>query len=423
MKKIVYNLEFLIETALHIGSGILSPETGAGIIAQNGAGEYYIPGTSFAGLFFERLWHLNNENEDDVYNTLMGKVEMENSNENKKYYNTGSPIVFRSSIIEKPELMIRDRVKINRKLRTAEYESKFSVWQINPHIHKEPLIIKAICEIDLSSFIIDDMRQASNINKKIDYNIVITTVEKVFNSWNKEGLFIGGYSSSGMGWATLKSATKNSESVLRDDIKKDLHSVFKTWDVILEVKNESDGYGTNGLLIRGGDEQLSFRYNEGKTNINQSPISEINPQIDAVFMHDGKQLFIPGSSLKGAISFYLDKYGKTERLKNLLGQEKSDVGGKVFFKDLYPTNYKSKHLLTIERHAEDEFTRAILGTSKFDEECLFNTTFEGQIRCYANDEKEVGNMIAFIKDLCDNRMISIGAGSCYPKITIKEKEN
>ncbi len=423
MKKIVYNLEFLIETALHIGSGILSPETGAGIIAQNGAGEYYIPGTSFAGLFFERLWHLNNENEDDVYNTLMGKVEMENSNENKKYYNTGSPIVFRSSIIEKPELMIRDRVKINRKLRTAEYESKFSVWQINPHIHKEPLIIKAICEIDLSSFIIDDMRQASNINKKIDYNIVITTVEKVFNSWNKEGLFIGGYSSSGMGWATLKSATKNSESVLRDDIKKDLPSVFKTWDVILEVKNESDGYGTNGLLIRGGDEQLSFRYNEGKTNINQSPISEINPQIDAVFMHDGKQLFIPGSSLKGAISFYLDKYGKTEWLKNLLGQEKSDVGGKVFFKDLYPTNYKSKHLLTIERHAEDEFTRAILGTSKFDEECLFNTTFEGQIRCYANDEKEVGNMIAFIKDLCDNRMISIGAGSCYPKITIKEKEN
>ena len=78
---------------------------------------------------------------------------------------------------------------------------------------------------------------------------------------------------------------------------------------------------------------------------------------------------------------------------------------------------------TPTHHAEDEFTRAILGTSKFDEECLFNTTFEGQIRCYANDEKEVGNMIAFIKDLCDNRMISIGAGSCYPKITIKEKEN
>ena len=417
MRKIVYNLEFKIETALHIGSGILSPETGAGIIAQNGAGEYYVPGTSLAGLFFERLYHLNKQNENDIYNTLMGKVEMENSDKNKKYYNTGSPIIFRSSIIEEPELMIRDRVKINRKLRTAEYQSKFSVWQINP------LIIKATCEIDLSSFIIDDMRQASKINNKIDYNIVITTVERVFNSWNKEGLFIGGYSSSGMGWATLQSATKNGESVLREEIRKDLPSVFKTWDIILEVNKESDDYGTNGLLIRGGDEQISFRYNEWKNNITQSPISEINPQIDAVFMHDGKQLFIPGSSFKGAISFCLDKYGKIEWLKNLLGQEKSDVGGKVFFKDLYPTNYKSKHLLTIERHAEDEFTRAILGTSKFDEECLFNTTFEGQIRCYANDEKEVCDMIAFIKDLCEKRVISIGAGSCYPKITIKEQEN
>ncbi len=416
MKKIVYNLEFNIETALHIGSGILSPETGAGIIAQNGAGEYYIPGTSLAGLFFARLYHLNKQNEDDIYNTLMGKVEMENSDKNKKYYNTGSPIVFRSSIIEEPELMIRDRVKINRKLRTAEYQSKFSVWQINP------LIIKATCEIDLSSFIIDDMRQASKINNKIDYNIVITTVERVFNSWNKEGLFIGGYSSSGMGWATLQSATKNGESVLREEIKKDLPSVFKTWDIILEVKSESDKYGTSGLLIRGGDEQLSYRYYEGKTNSDQNQISDIDPLIDAVFMHNGKQLFIPGSSLKGAISFYLDKYGKKEWLKNILGQYESDVGGKVFFKDLYPTNYESEHLLTIERHAEDEFTRAILGTSKFDEECLFNTSFKGQIRCYNTDAKDVSYMIAFIKELCKNRMISIGAGSCYPQITISEQE-
>lgn len=423
MKKIVYNLEFLIETALHIGSGILSPETGAGTIVQNGMGEYYIPGTTLAGLFFERLYHLNKQNEDDIYKTLIGKVEIEGS-ENKKTFYIGSTLVFRSSIIKEPELMIRDRVKINRKLRTAEYESKFSVWQINPHIHKEPLIIKAICEIDLSSFVIDNLRQSGNIQKKIDPSIAITTVENVFNSWNKEGLFIGGYSSSGMGWAKLKSATKDGETILQDEIKRKLPSVFKTWDIILEVNKESDDYGTNGLLIRGGDEQISFRYNEWKNNITQSPISEINPQIDAVFMHDGKQLFIPGSSLKGAISFCLDKYGKIEWLKNLLGQEKSDVGGKVFFKDLYPTNYKPEHLLTIERHAEDEFTRAILGTSKFNEECLFNTTFEGQIRCYANDEKEVGNMIAFIKeDLCEKRVISIGAGSCYPKITIKEQEN
>ncbi len=96
-------------------------------------------------------------------------------------------------------------------------------------------------------------------------------------------------------------------------------------------------------------------------------------------------------------------------------------------------NDEKKHLLNIERHAEDEFTRAVLGSSKFNEERLFYAKVEGEIRVPLSfyngidsiDKKpmkeKIINMMNFLKQGCDKRLISLGANGCYPKITIEEE--
>ena len=52
--KILYNFQVKLNTALHIGTGLDSP-VGAAEILKNGKGEFFIPGTTIAGLFFDTL--------------------------------------------------------------------------------------------------------------------------------------------------------------------------------------------------------------------------------------------------------------------------------------------------------------------------------------------------------------------------------
>ena len=413
MAKTIFKLSFEIETALHIGTGNLTPEVGVAEIIQNGAGEYYIPGSTFAGLFFDRLRRLQGKGK--VYSALMGIEENAVSKSNKKSQpqaSHASPLIFRSAVITDARLMVRDHVKINRKLKAAADGAKFAHWQISPHRGKEALTIETICELDLHSYLADDLKPSkSTIKNTVSVDEMSSAIQAVFFSWQHEGLFIGAFASSGMGWAKLKTVCENGEILEPVTIPSD---VFKSWEVTLEIGDEAEGYGTNGLLIKAGDGQLSFHY--------QDTYSDLDPMLDAVFLHDEKQLFIPGSSLKGAISFYIDKYHKDKGwLESILGQDGANAG-KLYFKDLFPDVYTSEHLVTIERHAEDEFTRAILGKGKFDEERLFRTTFKGEIRAYKSDPKinEIEDMIAFINNLLIRRVFTIGAQACCPKVTIRK---
>ena len=55
--KTLYRLKTSLSTALHIGRGAES-STGAAELLKDGSGDYFIPGTTIAGLFFDRLLDL-----------------------------------------------------------------------------------------------------------------------------------------------------------------------------------------------------------------------------------------------------------------------------------------------------------------------------------------------------------------------------
>jgi len=415
MNRKCLKLTFEFDTALHIGSGTLAPETGSSEVLQNGAGEYLIPGSTFAGLFFERLARLKGHNSEE-YAKLQGSRQVEKNEQRRATH--ASPLIFRSATLANANLMVRDHVKIDRRLKSAEDGKKFAHWQISPHWDGKPLQVETMLELDLNSYQEDFLNPRGVNIKKADIpqtDQLLDTVCEVLGSWAHEGLFIGAHASSGMGWAHLVDAVLPAGT---PDLPKPTKKVFKKWKVELKVGDEPDGYGTNALLIRAGEGEISYRL-----VIDEN--ADIDPFLDAVFLHDGQKLLIPGSSLKGALSFYVEKYhGKDGWLRDLLGQE-GETAGRIFFSDLYAVDFQPKHLLTIERHAEDEFTRAIITQAKFNEERLFRTAFLGEIRAYADDPQlsDIESFVTFFNDLAAKRLFSLGAQACHPEVFITPLED
>lgn len=416
MSTLKYKLIIELDTALHVGSGALGPESGIEEVQLNGEGEYCVPGTALAGLFFDRLGLLR-RNKDEQLLALQGLEIIENGEEKKSVIGA-SHLVFRTATLPEVKMMVRDHVRINKKLKSAQDGSKFAQWQISPRINDNPLRLETICEIDYRSFAQDLLQEKKNESSapRITQEVAKEALQKVFSSWHNEGLFIGAFASSGMGWARLVEV----EPIYPCNCELDLtnhNSLFKKWKIMLIIKEEEDGYGTNGLLIRAGEGQLSYHYYK-------EPESNVDPLLDAVFIHDEDRLFIPGSSLKGALSFCIAKLKKEKKwLKDLFGQE-GDSAGKIYFSDLFAEKYEKGNLLTIERHAEDEFTRAIYGGAKFDEERLFNTTFLGEIKVlksvYKDHKQDIMDLINFLKELNDNRWFSLGAQACHPILKVEE---
>ncbi len=420
MSKIKYKLDIQLKTALHIGSGLIEDALGAANMVRNGKGEFIIPGTSIAGLFFDRLDQLLTENEKstDQYKKIVPADHQESGNQEREtdLKSFSSPYEFSTYFFNmaKVKPAIRDRVKINRSRKTAEDKAKFSHWEIEPYeLDENPVMMTLEMTINTDKYLPVDFDSSDivptaseNDIKKWDIDLLKTWAEKVFNSWEKDGLFIGAFSSSGCGWAILKSFNcyPKKDVNINDDNNKVHNNLFVEIPLRIIIKDEADGYGTNTLLIRGGEAMFSLGNKD-----------DIEP--DAVFMNNGTRLLIPGSSVKGVITAFLEKYGHIQWNEIFFGQteEKEATAGKVYISDFYPDNFNKDHLAVINHHAQDEFTRAVLGSSKFDEEALFYTSFSGFIKIYKKDwNDEMKQMFELINNGMKARVISLGAHSTYP---------
>lgn len=412
--KAIYKANIELKTALHIGCTQKSP-VGAFELMKNGAGEYIIPGTSIAGVFIDTLRNLVDITKDENWKLYTKISDQYEENGDKK--NRGSALIFHSVNLGKTQpVKIRNRTKIDRKTKTADDGALFSYWEIEP----ENVNFDIKIEID----------NLSLKNSLRDIKSLSEWVELVFSSWKNEGVYFGAHNTSGNGFCMLTKLERwdiESQEKYQENYLKEINeynpvtefakvdSRFKTWKITVDINDEEEGYGTNALLIKGGASHSSLA---------------INPS-DGVFINTGKRLFIPGSSLKGTFSMFLEKYGfKDKYLHKFFGQEDSDGKkaknqGYIYFPDLiFAKSLKDekKHLINIERHAEDEFTRAVLGSSKFNEERLFYASVEGKIRIpmkyYKQNEKEIKELKKFLQQGCEKRLISLGANGCYPKIEI-----
>jgi len=401
-------LEISFKSPLHIGKGSSDTFMGAAQIVQNGAGEYVIPGTSIAGCFFSTLQDcavIDPANE-------LGKELIHEANNDSNGSNA-SRLVFRTAVVKSKYNLVRDKVRINRKTKTAAEGAKFSQWEVMP---QDMIIMLELDNVSRKDTLTGD--QSNSIEKLID---------TVLWSWHTEGFFIGGKSANGNGYAKLISARScelnntNFDAYLSSSYR-DLPDTEMGWNIhefhAPPAFNKAFrkryklavniGY-KNPLLIKGG---VCY-------------ISSENPDTDAAFIQREGVPFIPGSSIRGAISSFMDKYGKTEWNK-LLGQENDlprneQHGGYVIFTDLLM--HKEGKLLQIERHAEDQFSRAIYGSGKFDEERLFDADFYGEIFVLSGvplPDNELDNLFAFLKSGIDLNMISLGSGACYPNIILED---
>lgn len=410
-------LSLHFNSALHIGRGSSDAFMGAAEIIENGAGKYIIPGTSIAGVFFSTMMtcvQLQDRN-SSLWKELTGEGKGNND------ASTASRLVFRSIEIDPKLLQVRDKVSINRKTKTAKDGAKFSAWEIIPK--------------DLEVLIeFDNMSRGKPSNDKdceplndTDCNKLKAWIDAVLCSWQNEGFFLGADSGTGSGYVKLKAIkhcsldSTNFQAYLNASYQ-DLPTAEMDWQIYKPQTSENTFKSAflrkyslkvkvdyqNPLLIKGG---VSY-------------MSQTNPDTDAPFIHRDGKPFIPGSSIRGAISSFMDKYSQTN-WKTLLGQPKNDKaqpdnGGYIIFTDLLLQN--EGKLMQIERHAEDQFSRAIFGSGKFDEERLFDADFFGEIFVLNGaplTAEELDKLIAFLKSGIDLNMISLGSGACYPKITME----
>lgn len=396
------------ESALHIGKGSSDAYMGAADIIHNGAGKYVIPGTSIAGVFFSTLKTCVNP--DDM-NTPLWKeftagLDVKDNPE-------ASRLSFRSVEIEPKWLQVRDKVRINRKTKTAADGAKFSAWEVIPE--------------DLEILIeFDNISKSCLPEQKC--NLILSWIDTVLSSWNLDGFFLGAHSGSGSGFVRvtgIKHCSLNASNFATylNSSYQSLPNQEMGWEKYQPTQPSGSSQTVyqkkyslkvdvdyqNPLLIKGG---VSF-------------ISKVNPGTDAPFIHRNGKPYIPGSSIRGAISSFMDKYGQTE-WKKLLGQDQEDKGGYIIFTDLMPADdsvINEHNLIQIERHAEDQFSRAIYGSGKFDEERLFDAEFIGTVfvlRGSEVTEDTIDTLIAFLQSGLKYNMLSIGSGACHPKITLEE---
>lgn len=400
-------LKFL--SPIHVGAGSLDGFLGASEPVKNGAGEYMIPGTSLAGLFFSRLRCLVNGIENDpIFKKLT-----------KDQDSGASHLIFRSITLDSSKSYLRDRVRINPETKTAEDKGKFSQWELRPDSSD------TILEFDNCSK--TERLESAAITQ------IKAWVELVLRSWHQEGFFIGAHSAVGNGKTRLISARKC-------DLTKANYKLYLD-SPITELHNiESEAMGWEELeKLDVPISQTAFckRYKIKLSTGLQDPLlikgnlyypSKENPDTDAPFINRDGEVFIPGSSIRGAVSAFMHKYGISE-WGELAGQyedkdRKQATASSIIFTDLSLTNAKAARQVQIERHEEDQLSRAIYQGSKFDEERIFNAEFEGEIyiqRAYHSLEDEgLDKIFNFIKDGMKYRLIGLGAGSAHPQMSIEE---
>lgn len=407
-------LSLSFKSSLHIGKGSSDTFMGATQIVKNGAGNYVIPGTSIAGVFISTL--MNCVVPDDPENKLWKELTGANKQGNEDP--EASHLVFRSVEIQPETLEIKDRVSINRKTKTAKEGAKFSAWEVLPE--------------DLQVLIeFDNMSKQSSLDKD-DCELIQSWVNAVLFSWHKEGFFLGGNTGTGNGHVQLKqvqqcSLDSTNLPAYLDASYHDLPQVDMGWS---KYEPSIPSIGCRDAFTRKYRLKLSVGYQNPlliKGGI--SYLSHENPETDASFIHRKGIPYIPGSSIRGAISSFMDKYSQTA-WKSLLGQPKDnkdapEEGGSIIFSDLklQDADANAWCLKQIERHAEDQFSRAIFGSGKFDEERLFNAEFKGEIivlRDMPITVEELDKLFDFLNSGFQHDMISLGTGACYPKITLEE---
>ncbi|MDD3097929.1 MAG: RAMP superfamily CRISPR-associated protein, partial [Candidatus Cloacimonetes bacterium] len=149
--------------------------------------------------------------------------------------------------------------------------------------------------------------------------------------------------------------------------------------------------------------------------------SRKNPETDAAFINRDGRPYIPGSSIRGAISSFMEKY-QVPDWEELTGD--TGKAGRIMFTDLTMIDSEVKaELIQIERHAEDQLSRAIYGPGKFDEERVFNAVFQGEILLASGnslEEKSLEHIFGFLKDGLRHRLIGLGSGAAHPEMTLEE---
>ncbi len=415
--KTIYRLELDFKSPLHVGKGSQGDYLGAAEIIHDGSGKFILPGSSVAGVFFSTMQKCISGNGISEDKAELWKENVSLGPNRKDEDNQASRFVFRTATLNVNELKVRDKVRINRKTKTAEENAKFSLWEIDPGR------VKLLIEID-------NLSRGEELGED-DFASLENWAEAVFHSWQREGVFFGGHSGTGNGYGRLLKVEKFSlntenlsqylESSYQDMLEKnELWSEYELPEfehcVPIVLKRYACTVKTglqNPLLIKGGSAYQS----------------ETNPETDSAFISRHGKPFIPGSSFRGALSSFMDKYDPTE-WKTLLGQPQKEGqvpkhGGCLIFTDLHLDEHESSQmaLVQIERHAEDQFSRAIFEGSKFIEERLFNAVFKGEIivlACETAKNAELEHLFGVLKVACEHSLISLGSGAGHPEIELEE---
>lgn len=406
-----YFIEVKIKSGIHIGTG--EELFGVYDVLKDESGNFLIPGTSIAGMFFERLEKLYDFKNNDNYKYLTGKLNPDS--------NYASSIIFNSVILKTDEnkLRKRTRTKIDQESKTAKDKSKFSYFEIMSKNNNE-FDFEIKIEIDNKSL----------KRKSFDISEVDKYVRAVIKSWKDEGFQLGANKNLGAGNCCVENIReliinkKNIEDyIMKDDfinnnknneINKEIDSIevskiYKEYKLKMDLK---DDYGIIGLLIKDTQFEESSKKIDTKSSENDV-IHNDNVHLD-VFINDDKKIFIPGTVLKGVFKSFYEKYK---------GNEDLDKFNNIIIFNMYPENYNQESLKRIERHKEDSFSREIYEGGKFREERLFNTQFEGKIKILKEDADKYNELFDFLQKGFIHRLISIGSPACYPIFTLEEAEN
>ena len=403
-------LTLSFKSALHIGSGSSGAFMGAAEIIRNGAGKYMIPGTSLAGVFLSTLRNCVEAPQESSrhWQELTGTIH-------KGDESCASNLLFRSAEIEPRYLQVRDRVSINRSTKTAKEGAKFSAWEVIPH--------------DLQILLEFDNMSKATVLTDDECQLYKTWIEAVLYYWQQDGFFLGADTGIGSGYVKLDKIQhcrldKNNFQTYLDSSYAELPTANMGWQ---DISIAEPSIVTNSAFLKKYRIKLKADYQNPlliKGGI--SYLSEVNPDTDAPFITRNGKPFIPGSSIRGAISSFMDKYELTD-WQRLLGQEavtegETTHGGYIIFTDLKLTNNDAK-LVQLERHAEDQFSRAIFGSGKFDEERIFNAEFQGDIYVLQGmpiSRESLNKLMNFLLTGAKMGAISIGSGACYPQISLEE---
>ncbi|MDD3578504.1 MAG: RAMP superfamily CRISPR-associated protein, partial [Candidatus Cloacimonetes bacterium] len=279
-------LQFL--SPIHIGKGSSDAYMGATEVVQNGAGEYVIPGTSLAGLFLSRMMLSAKLDKDDK---LLKSLLPDDQNAE------ASPIVFRTAVLKPKGDYLRDRVRINRETKTADDKAKFSQWEVLP---KNTTVL-----IEL-----DNVSKGSSCFSEKEVDRLKRWISQVLASWHKEGFFIGAHSSVGNGFTKVVSVKMSS-------LNKDNYQAYlSTASTDTQIVEKMQGTELDLATIE-FNPSFKRRYKiTVKTGLHDPLLikgnvfypSRKNPETDAAFINRDGRPYIPGSSIRGAISSFMEKY-------------------------------------------------------------------------------------------------------------------